>query len=114
MALRDFLQSRGIYSLSCVLAAMLKDEHEICLGHEHPDTITLMNDLALLYQHQGKYADAEPLYKEALAGSQKALGLEHPYTLTSMNNLAFLYRHQGKYTDAEPHIGSTKALNFVL
>jgi tetratricopeptide (TPR) repeat protein len=102
MGLRDFLQSRGIYSLSCVLAEMLKNEHEICLGHEHPDTLTSMNKLATLYQDQGKYADAEPLFKEALVGSQKALGLEHPDTHTSMNNLASLYHNQGKYADAEP------------
>jgi tetratricopeptide (TPR) repeat protein len=102
MALRDFLQSGGIYSLSCVLAKMLKDEHEICLGCEHPDTLTSMNNLASIYYYQGKYADAEPLYKEALAGCQKALGLEHPDTLGSMNNPALLYKHQGKYADAEP------------
>src|SRR6202451_2165371 len=74
MALRDFLGNRGIYSLSCVFAKMLKDEHEICLGHEHPDNLISMNYLALLYRHLGKYADAEPLYKEALAGLQKSLG----------------------------------------
>ena len=61
------------------------------LGLEHPDTLQSMNNLALLYQHQGKYADAEPLYKEALAGRQQALELEYPDTLTSMNNLALLY-----------------------
>ena len=49
MALSEFLAIRGIYSLSCVLAEMLKDEHEICLGHEHLDTLTSMNNLALLY-----------------------------------------------------------------
>jgi len=45
----------------------------------------------LLYYDLGKYVDAEPLYKDALAGRQKALGHEHPDTLTSMNNLAGLY-----------------------
>ena len=74
-----------------------------------------MNDLASLYQDQGKHVDAEPLYKEVLAGHQKALGLEHPNTLTSMNNLAFLYQDQGKYADAEPLykealVGCQKAL----
>jgi tetratricopeptide (TPR) repeat protein len=54
------------------------------------------------YQYQGKYADAEPLNKDALAGYQKALGHEHPHTLTSMSNLALLYKSQRKYTDAEP------------
>ena len=71
------------------------------LGLEHPHTLTSMNNLALLYQHQGKHTDAEPLYREALAGCQKALGLQHPHTLTSMNNLAWSYQYQGKYANAE-------------
>ena len=41
---------------------------------------------------------AEPLYKRALAGREKALGAEHPDTLSSVNNLAELYRSQGLYT----------------
>jgi tetratricopeptide (TPR) repeat protein len=34
----------------------------------------LLNDLASLYQNQGRYTEAEPLYKRALAISEKALG----------------------------------------
>jgi len=36
------------------------------LGKEHPDTLTSMNNLALLLQSQGKYDAAEPLYRETL------------------------------------------------
>jgi hypothetical protein len=48
-----------------------------------------------IHQHSGV---AEPLYKRALAGREKALGAEHPDTLSSVNNLAELYRSQGLYT----------------
>ena len=44
---------------------------------------------------QGRYADAEPLYKRALAISEKALGPDHPDVATSLNNLAVLYRAPG-------------------
>ena len=36
--------------------------------------------------HQGKLAEAEPLFRRALAGREKKLGLNHPDTLTSVNN----------------------------
>ena len=39
-----------------------------------------LNILAVLYQAQGRYAEAEPLLKRALAIKEKSLGLEHPHT----------------------------------
>ena len=41
---------------------------------------------------QGRYADAEPLYKRSLAIREKSLGPDHPDVATSLNNLAVLYR----------------------
>ncbi|VFM96607.1 MAG: Tetratricopeptide repeat-containing protein, partial [Candidatus Kentron sp. G] len=58
--------------------------------------------LALLYQEQGRYGEAEPLYQQALAASESVLGKEHPQTLGSLNNLAGLYRDQGRYGEADP------------
>ena len=61
-----------------------------------------LNNLAGLYQHQGRYADAEPLYKRSLAIYEKALGPDHPDVARSLNDLALLYAKQGRYADAEP------------
>ena len=61
-----------------------------------------LNNLALLYKDQGKYADAEPLYQRALAIWEDALGPAHPDVATSLNNLAGLYYAQGQYAEAEP------------
>jgi CHAT domain-containing protein/Tfp pilus assembly protein PilF len=58
--------------------------------------------LALLYQAQGRYSEAEPLFKQVLQIIENVLGKEHPSTLRSMNNLAFLYKAQGRYSEAEP------------
>ena len=74
---------------------------EAC-GKEHPDTLTSVNNLAVLYQAQGRYGEAEPLYKRALEASERVLGKEHPDTLASVNNLALLYQAQGRYGEAEP------------
>ncbi len=48
-----------------------------------------------LYRCAGKYDEAEPLYRRALAIKEKALGPQHPNTATSINNLAELLRSQG-------------------
>ncbi len=71
-------------------------------GPDHPDVGTSLNNLAGLYQAQGRYAEAEPLLKRSLAIREKALGPEHPDVGTSLNNLARLYQDQGRYAEAEP------------
>jgi tetratricopeptide (TPR) repeat protein len=75
---------------------------EKMLGPGHPDTATSLNNLAALYDSQGTYIKAEPLYIRALAIREKALGPDHPDTATSLNNLAGLYASQGAYAKAEP------------
>ena len=55
-----------------------------------------------LYQAQGRYAEAEPLCRRALAICEQALGPDHPDTATSLNNLAELLQAQGRYAEAEP------------
>ena len=55
-----------------------------------------------MYDNQGKYAQAEPLYQRALKIDEKALGPDHPSVGRDLNNLAELYRSQGQYSQAEP------------
>ena len=54
-----------------------------------------------MYGHQGKYADAEALYKRALAIEEKAHSKDHPLVAYPLIGLAILYNEEGKYTDAE-------------
>ena len=49
---------------------------EKVLGPEHVNVAQSFNNLAGLYNDQGRYADAEPLYKRSLAIREKALGPE--------------------------------------
>src|SRR5262249_40802065 len=67
-----------------------------------PDVATSLHNLAILYADQGRYAEAEPLYKRALAIREKVLGDEHPEFAKGLNNLAVLYGRQGRYAEAEP------------
>src|SRR5512132_1952815 len=43
---------------------------------------------ARVYKEEGRYADADPLYKRALATWKKALGPDHPDVAQSLDNLA--------------------------
>jgi len=61
-----------------------------------------MNDLAELYQNEGKYTQAEPIITKVLEIQRRTLGQKHPNTLKTMVALAALYRNQGKYAQAEP------------
>ena len=64
---------------------------ENALRPEHPYVAENLNHLAEQYRLQGRYAEAEPLYKRALSIREKALGPEHPQVATTLNNLAALY-----------------------
>jgi len=59
------------------------------LGTEHPDVASSLNNLALLYDSQGRYAEAEPLFQEALKIAEGQLGVNHPNTITIRENLQF-------------------------
>jgi hypothetical protein len=72
------------------------------LGDEHPDTLTSMNNHALLYRGMGQLAHAEPLYIMCLEGRTAVMGVEHPDTLGTMNNLALLLDDKGDFGGAEP------------
>jgi tetratricopeptide (TPR) repeat protein len=74
----------------------------IAENHLRAEHIALsLNNLALLYDNQGKYAEAEPLFKRSLAIKEKALGSDHPSVATSLNNLAGLYRATDREAEAE-------------
>ena len=63
---------------------------------------TSLNNLGRLYSAQGKYVQAESLYRRAVAVWEKTLGAEHPDVATGLSNLAKLYYIQGKYSQLEP------------
>jgi tetratricopeptide (TPR) repeat protein len=46
-----------------------------------------LNNLAALYDAQGRYGEAEPLYKRALAITEKALGPDHPTRAKSLRRI---------------------------
>ena len=57
-----------------------------------PRTTRLMNGLGLYWQERGHFGAAEPLYRRALAISERSDGSEHPNVATALNNLALLLK----------------------
>jgi len=74
---------------------------ERLLGINNPTTITIINNLAVLYNNQGDYERATLFYTRALEASDRLVGSEHPSTLTTVANLAGLYLDKGDYRQAE-------------
>ncbi len=72
---------------------------------------TNLNNLALLYEAQGKYTEAEPLYKRSLAIWENALGPEHPDVATSLENYAALLRETARADEAERMEARAKAIH---
>jgi CHAT domain-containing protein/Flp pilus assembly protein TadD len=80
------------------------------LGPQHPQTLITINNIGLLYQAQGRYGEAEQLFKRALSRQEQKLGTGHPDTLTSAHNLALIYLEQGRYGAAESLLKSTLSI----
>ena len=74
----------------------------VTAGQRDEKTLRCMNNLAGLLVEQGRHAEAEPLYREALRARRESLPREHEDTLGSLNNLSNLLKLQGKRAEAEP------------
>ncbi|CAL1137060.1 unnamed protein product [Cladocopium goreaui] len=77
------------------------EARKAALGTEHPETLIASNELAALIVAQGRFADAEPLYRSTLLCLQARLGPEDPDTLRTACNLAALLAALGHTTEAE-------------
>ena len=71
------------------------------LGLEHPETLSSMAMVGLVYKLNGRWGEAEELEIQVMDTRKRVLGQEHPDTLTSMANLASTYRNQGRWKEAE-------------
>jgi tetratricopeptide (TPR) repeat protein len=83
---------------------------ENVLGHDHPDTASIINNLGYLLQAQGDLAGARPYYERALAIREKVLGPDHRATATSLNNLGGLLHVQGDLMGARPYYERSLAI----
>ncbi|RVD86093.1 uncharacterized protein DFL_004387 [Arthrobotrys flagrans] len=74
--------------------------HEKALRKDHPSTLTIVHNIAVVFRNQGNYDEAMQWYERALAGSEKTLGKDHPSTLSTVNSIAGVFDNQENYDEA--------------
>jgi hypothetical protein len=70
------------------------------LGPQHPDTLTTMYSLGLVYTSQNRDAEAEKLLAHVLACEEKAYGLSHPHMQKTVEELLSAYEKLGRVDEA--------------
>jgi len=70
-------------------------------GPKSPESLQLMQELALALKFDGRIDEAEDLYRQALDMQRATLGAEDKTTIETMQNLALLCEDQGKFDEAD-------------
>lgn len=93
--LANCLKNRGKY-------AEAEDQFLRILSRVEKPWPTLRNNLAVIRCEQGRWIEAEELFRELVDERTAKLGARHPDTLSTMHNLATLYGDLGKVNQVEP------------
>ena len=107
---KAYQQADYVKAEKLVKAALREAEK---FGEQDPRFATSLNNLALLYDNQSKYAEAEPLYRRALFVLTKALGPDHPNVATTLENYAVLLRKMDRDNEAEKMEARAQAIRIV-
>lgn len=97
----DTARDLGLYDLATGPQMRALEIRRRELGNDDNATLTSMNNTGYLLQTQGKYAEAEPYWREALDGYKRTRAADDSSTLTLVSNMGFLLRAQGKNAEAE-------------
>lgn len=73
------------------------------LGATHPDTISSLNNSAVLLMETpgGDLNEARAIFEQALHACESTLGKDHPTTLGTVTNLGVLLQKQGRLKDSK-------------
>jgi len=94
-----FFLGESLYAQGKYNEAVIKLQEVDALRKDDMEVLDLLGSSLNL---AGRNTEAEPLYKRALAITEKEEGSEHPYTGYRVSDLADNYRAQRKYAEAEP------------
>ncbi len=78
-----------------------RDAYVLLAGPGDTRLATILYNLAGIYVEKGRYTDAEPLYREAMAIRERTFGPSHPIVAEVWNALGFLLLQQKKLGEAE-------------
>ncbi|HET6574279.1 MAG TPA: CHAT domain-containing tetratricopeptide repeat protein [Fimbriiglobus sp.] len=86
------------YAAAATSALALTAQH--LWRQNHPEAAHAYSNLAVTLGDQGRYADAEPLYRQSLA-IFRAFDEQSAFTASTSSSLAVTLHSQGKYEEAE-------------
>ena len=67
----------------------------------HPTVAVTLNGLANVYRDEGRYAEAEPMYRRALSIRESMLESQDLYTVETSTDLAKMLRQANRNREAE-------------
>ncbi len=82
-----------------------RDLRGALLGPEHPETLALSSDLAVVLRDAGRWEEARGLFERVGESRQRVLGPEHPDTLDSLGFRALLARDRDDQEQARRLFG---------
>jgi len=95
-------EALGNDSLALARATEVLASRRRVFGEEHPYVAEALNDVAFTLRKQGRYDEAEPLYRESIALKRRLLSEDHPALATSLNNLGVMFGIAGRYEEVGP------------
>jgi tetratricopeptide (TPR) repeat protein len=95
----NYYTNRGLWQEYLPHALALVQEKEFSKQQEqHTD---LVRNIAGCLLKDGRYKEAEALYRGLLDLNQERNGPRHPSTLTGLDDMASTYHNQGRWNEAE-------------
>ena len=80
------------------------------LPENHPSIASSYNNIGIVYQQQGKYAQAIENYQKSLEIKERCFPENHPYIALSYNNIGLVYAKQEKYAFAQVNFQKALAI----
>ena len=87
---------------SDTLMAQALELHSRLLGERHATTLTILNNRAGLLRDQGRFEEAEPLYRRVLRIRQESLPEDAVPIAYSLHGLGWVLAETGRAEEAEP------------
>jgi len=98
-ALLDYYVHAGTYEIAITEYERALEHRRGVFGHDHPDTLAMMDGLGEAYNKVGKAADALDVLEDCYRIRQTQIA--HPDTLRTLRNLSSTYERLGKTKEAD-------------
>jgi serine/threonine protein kinase len=99
--LASLLDERGKSEEAEQLYVQVLEGRRKTLGEKHPDTLSIIHNLATFYLYSDRLEEAERFARQALDGRTEIYDRQHPDTLLSMHALVVVFLNKEELEEAE-------------